>query len=508
MGRLRQYLANRYSSVEATNAEFESVIRYINSAEKGNLTLGELMDKLFNASGDVAIGVEFRYNPATGLEYRLNSTAAWTLLVSVANLRGPTGSNYGTIETPLFFNRQDVTATAGQTVFPYTIVAEAADVLVWKNGALLASTDYTYNRTTSQVTLGVGALVGNLITLASIRTSPASAYKRVDFTAALNQVTFPFPHVSGDELAVFRNGIYQREGGAYDYIKSWQTGTVTMTVPQSAGALISVLLISSNKSREAPGLMLEDYYTANGSGMIRLDRVSIADGSLSQAWVNGLVTALATKANIYVSSGTPVGTIAQGSLWVNTSYSVPALMFYDGARWLSASPNGMVPLPQTANALQYLRLNSTATALEYAALDLSGLIPTSQRGAANGVAPLDSGGLLPASVIPSWASRAPIIGRVGGSITNGTYIIGVIEDEHIFDGLTAVLGVGTCTLQLQVGGINVGSTLAVTNAVQKLVITPTTKSGNTAPLTVSLIVTGATGATDLGFNVGSIIDAA
>lgn len=503
MARLRQYFASRYASTEATSSEFENIIRYLNSAELGNLTLAELLVKLFDDNGDLSLNVNFRFDAATGLEFRLDETAEWTLIVPAADMRGAAGMNVGTIEAPLFFNRQDFTAGAAQTVYAYTIVSEAASVLVWINGVLQGSSSYTFSKANSTVTLASAATTGALVTLSCIRTSPATAYRRADMTAATNQVTFPFPHGAAEEVVVFRNGIMQREGGSYDFIKSWQTSTVTMTTAQTSGTLITVICITNDLIRDVAGLMLEDAYCTNG--LIRLNKVSIADGALPQAKVSGLAAALTGKPNLDVSPSAPTGTLTAGSLWVNTSGSVPALMFYDGVRWLSSSPNGMIPLPQTSNALQYVRLNSTATALEYAALDTSALMPTNSRGAANGVAPLDASGLLPGSVLPAWVARTPIIGVRSGSVANGTYVIGTIEDLYVFDGLTLVLSTGSASVQLVVGGVNVGGLAAVTTSISKLNITTSVRDASTTPMVVSLVVSGAAGAADLAYNVGCLI---
>lgn len=505
MSRLRQYFASRYGSTESVSAEFENIIRYLNSAEYGNLTLSELMDKLFDDNGDVSLGVEFRYDASTGLEYRLDDTAAWQLITTADTLRGAPGSNYGTVESALFFNRVDYTAGVAQTIYAYTIVSEAATVLVWVNGVLLAAADYVYNSGSGTVTLGTAPATSARVTLTTIRSNPATAFRRVDMLASASQVTFPFPHDEAEEVLVWRNGVLQREGGGFDFIKSWQTGTITMTTAQAVNTLISVICITNDKVRDVAGIMLEDGYCTNG--LIRLDKVLIADGAIAQAKVTGLVTVLGTKANIYVSGSVPGGATT-GSLWVNTSGSIPTLLFFDGLRWLSSSPNGLIPLPQVSNALQYVRLNSTATALEYASIDLSAMIPSTSRGAANGVCPLDAAGLVPASNLPAYAARAPIIGAIQGSIANGNYLIGVIEDNYTFDGLTVQLGAGTATIQLVVGGVSVGSTVAASTSTTKLLITNNIKDASVTPLSVSLTVTGAAGAATLAYNAGAMITAA
>lgn len=503
MARLRQYFASRYASQEATGAEFENIIRYLNSAELGNLTLTELLTKVFNEDGDVDIGLEIKVDPSTGLEFRLDPDAPWTLIAPMEDIRGAAGLNVGTIEAPLFSNQVEVTAGVAQTVYPYTIAADTAAVLVWINGVLQATAAYSYSSVTNLVTLNSAPSTGALVRLVSIRTSPATAYRRVDLTAASAQISFPFPMDEYEEIVVFRNGIMQREGGSYDYIKSWQTGIVTMTTAQTAGTLISIICITNSKIRDVAGLMLEDQYATNG--LIRLDKIAIADGALPQAKVAGLVAALAGKAVITVSGTTPL-TPGTGDLWINTSYSVPALMFFDGTHWLNSSPNGMIPLPLPVNALQYLRLNSTATSLEYAAFDTSGLVKTSDIGAINGVAPLNSAGQIPVINMPDGAIRSPITGRIAGSIANTTIVVGHIAGGvHSFKGLTAKLATGSLSLQLAVNGTPIGSVLAVTTTTARLAITPASVDASISPKDVSLIVTGGATPADLTYAIESNI---
>jgi hypothetical protein len=499
MSRLRQYFASRYASQEATSAEFENIIRYLNAAEFGNLTISELLDKIFDDNGDVDLGIEFQIDPSAGLQYRLDPTAAWVTITSMDSIRGAAGLNVGTIEAPLFSNQVEFTAGVSQTVYAYTITADAADVLVWINGVLQATTSYTYSSITNLVTLGSAPSTGAIVRIVSIRTSPATAYRRVDLTATASQISFPFPVDQYEEIIVFRNGIMQREGGSYDYIKSWQTGIITMTTAQIAGTVISIICITNDKIRDIAGLMLEDQYATNG--LINLAKINIPDDALAQAKIAGLVTALAGKARITVGTTTPVGPIT-GDLWINTSYSVPALMFYDGTHWLNSSPNGMIPLPLPVNALQYLRLNSTATSLEYAAFDTSGLVKTSSLGAQNGAAPLNSSAQVPVVNLPPAATRVPIIGRMAGSIANTTIVVGHISGgAHSFTRLTAKLATGSLTLQLLVNGAPIGSTLAVTSTTASLAITPALVDATTTAKDVALTVTGGATPADLTYNI-------
>lgn len=500
MSRLRQYFANRYGSAQATSDEFESIIRYLNAAEAGNKTLGELMDLLFDENGNVSLGLGFRFNPSTGLEFTTDTNSGqWKLLVAADAIRGVSGQNVGTIEAPLFSNRVDVTATAGQTEFDYVPTDASSNIIVWVNGVLRPMAGYGYAAGVLTLTVPVGA--GDLVTIATVRSNPAATYRRVDLTAAAGQVTFPFPHTATEELAIFRNGVFQREGGGYDYIKSPTTGTITMTTSQTAGNIITIMVISNSMIRDVAGLMLEDKYATNG--LIRLDRVNIPDGSIAKSKVSGLEIDLASKAKISVSPTAPL-TPGQGDLWVNTGYAVPSLLFYDGVRWLNSSPNSLLPLPLAANALQFVRLNSTATALEYAPFDTSDLVKSDTIGVANGVAALDSSGKLPSASVPAFVTKTPITGRIPGAIANGTIVVGHLEGaQHSFVGLSAKLTSGTCTIQLSIGGTLVGGTLAVTSTAAKIAIVPTAVDATAAVKDVAIVVTGGTSPVDLTFNINN-----
>ena len=502
MARLRQYFASRYGSQEATSSEFENVIRYLNAAELGNQTIAELMTKLFDDNGDLNLNIGFEFDPATGLQFRLDSASEWVQIATAEELRGAAGVNMGTIEAPLFGNKQIITSTTAQTVFPYTISSTAADILVWVNGVLQDTSVYTFSSGAGTVTFGVAPVTSSQVTIATIRSNPSASFLRADLTASTSQVSFPFPLTEFDEIIVFRNGIMQREGGGFDYIKSWQSGIITMTTAQTAGTVITIIRISNENIREVAGLMLEDAYCTNG--LIRLDKVAIADAALPSAKVNGLDAALATRPSITVAATTPV-TPDAGNLWVNTAGSVPFMLFYDGVRWINASPNGLIPSPDVVNSLQFLRLNATATSLEYTDVDLSSVLGVAARGAANGVAPLDSSGLIPSSVIPSWASRSPVTGVRPGSIVNGTISVGLIEDQYTVDGITLALSAGSATVQLSIGGSLVGSTVAVTTTPTRLAIGNISVDGSATPKVVSLVISGATGATDLAYNIGMLL---
>lgn len=209
MSRLRQQNPQNYGSSGRINAEFENVIRYINAAELGNKTIGELMSVLFNADGIFDGPIEMRLNTSEGLEYRvgeyLNPEDGWQLLVHIEDIRGPAGLNVGQIDGPIFFNRVDFPVVSnGTTNIPYNYTPGTEDILVYKNGLLLRGTgvspDYTYDTVGNQVILAVAVNIGTVISIMSIRASAISNYRRLDYVAIGTVATVPFPFTDDERL--------------------------------------------------------------------------------------------------------------------------------------------------------------------------------------------------------------------------------------------------------------------------------------------------------------------
>jgi hypothetical protein len=115
-----------------------------------------------------------------------------------------------TQEDDFFFTETNFTATSGQTVFSLTHIVGQA--LIFKNGVLLDSADYTETSTT--FTLNIGAATGEILTALNMR-----AVSNVDFYEPLglniasstsNTVTYsqlPFQLINvGDELSFTNTG--------------------------------------------------------------------------------------------------------------------------------------------------------------------------------------------------------------------------------------------------------------------------------------------------------------
>lgn len=248
--------------------------------------------------------------------------------------------------------------------------------------------------------------------------------------------------------------------------------------------------------------MLEDRYATDG--LIRLDRIGFPDNGLPQAKVQGLVAALGSKPTLAVQGTTPDPTLTR--LWVNTSPAVPRLLFSDGARWLDPSPQGLLPLPQAGDVLKFLRLNSTATALEYAPLDFSALVQATAVGNPSGVASLDSQGQVPVQQVPAIHRRAHFTGKVAGAIGNGTITVGLLSGNNFsIESASFKLGAGTATVQLFIAGSAVGTAIAVGTAVVKNPWSAVTQNAAALGLEMALVVTSAAGASDLLWAVNGAV---
>lgn len=480
MARLKQQHPQDYGSSSKVHTDFENIIRYINAAEYGNKTIGELLGTLFNSDGEFDGPIEFRLNTTTGLEYRVGEYSSaedgWTLLTPIADIRGPSGQNLGLIEGPLFYNRQDTAISVnGTTAINYPYDTNLADILVYKNGLLLrgsgVSPDYTYNSGTETVTLAVAVNIGTTITIVSVRSNQVANYRRLDYVAVGATPTISFVHTDDERLLVYKNGLLLREGGSYDYVKNSTTDTITFVTPLVTNDVATVITVENQSQTAVAGLMLEDQYT-DGNGYIDYSKLSIDNNEIPQAKVNNLASDLASKPKMTIASSSPVSP-SSGNFWFDTSVVPNVLKIYDGTQWLSASPDNLIPAFTVSNADQFLMVNGTGSGLEFGDPDFSNLVPKTYMGAADGVASLDSSGKIPTSQMPSIYSVNTMNSYQSGAISNTTYRIGTIYKQKIrIDGISAVLSSGTCTIQLAVDGVAVGSTYGVSSSRINQTISP------------------------------------
>ena len=605
MARLRQQHPQNYVSSGNIHTDFENIVRYINAAEFGDKTIGELLAVLFNSEGTFQGPIELRVDNVNGLQYRVGVYAGaddgWIDLIDISSLRGPGGSNVGTVEGPFFFNRQDkligtgvattftitqggsgstsaptvsfsgpqatdgtsaaATATitagavtaitltnagSGYTVAPtltitpptsgtqatatcslaalagtanvlsYTFDANTEDVVVYKNGLLLAlattgsAAEYTTSSANNTITIstGTGVAVGDKFSIYSIRSQSVTNFRRQDtqITSSTNSVAFV--HSSDETLLVWRNGILQEPGGGADYIASSQTATITFNTSLATGDKIVIITVENQAQKTIAGLMFEDEYT-DTQGFIKYNKLNIANDQIPQNKVNGLSTSLAVKANIATSNSTPSAS-ATGDLWLDTSQVPAILKFYDGTQWLETSPESSLPTFLATNASQYVRVNGTGTSLEYGDLDLSSVIPKTDRGAVNGVASLDASAKIPTSQLPdifatSTISFFNVWEDASVNVTNKTYFVSNIWKQKLrLDGITHKLAAGTCTIQLSVDGSTIGSTFTV-GTQRGSVNMPTTIEidGTTNGRRLELVVTNTSSATSLEVGIAA-----
>ena len=459
MARLRQQYPQNYGSSGNINTEFESVVRYLNSAELGEKTVGELLATIFDTSGNWVGPVEFRKDSSDGLQYRIgtynDTTSGWITIASNEEIRGASGVTTGTIGAPIFHQRTDYTVTSGQTVFTYAHDS-TDELVVYVDGVLKragSSNDYVASPTAG--TGSVGAVTFNTtpyqnanttVTIYKIRSNAITGFTRTDTVTTSSQISFPFVFDTDAVLQVYKNGILQREGGSFDYTTNPANNSVNFNSTIPSGNLVTIILVENTSENAVTGLMLEAEYVSATTGLINFAKIGIDNDAIAQAKVSGLATGLSGKANLTVSGSSPSNP-ATGDLWHDTSSAVDVLKFYDGTQWLRTSTESTLPGFTTANASQYIRVNSTGTSLEYGDLDLTTKISLTQKGAANGVATLDSSGKLPTSQLPSVIASDCMYLKVA-SPSNANFVIKKVFGQKIqITGVYAATTGGTCTIQ-------------------------------------------------------------
>lgn len=503
MGRIRQLNPGNYASSGNVDAEFENLIRYLLTAERGQKTLGEMIGYIFDEDGDIASGlVEMRNDSDNGIQFRVGNYSSsetevgWQTVVSLASLRGEAGANLGSVVLPIFTGRIDYTGDNVETTFAF-VFTNADEVLVFKNGVLQRKGAlYDYTLGTNEVIFTSAPALDDDITFFKIRDDASIQSTRVDQVPVGTQSVFSYIVPTGSyELYVYKNGILQREGGSYDFTLNVGNNTITFTTPITTSDTVTFLTVESNSATAVTGLMTESNYVNPATGKIMFSKIGIADGEITQAKVASLVSELALRAKFTISASAPTG-IATGHFWQDTSVSPNVLRFYDGVNWLATSPDNDIPAYDADDAGYYLRVNGSGTALEFQTVDLSGLITTSQKGAASGVASLDINGLIPENQMPEVRGTNNFYYYQSGSITNGDYTIHRFYKTRLrIVGLTGVLTAGSCTIQLKINGSLVGGTYNLSTSPLDQTISPQIEvNALTASKPVQITVTGASSA--------------
>jgi hypothetical protein len=158
----------------------------------------------------------------------------------------------------MYFSFQNFTATAGQTVFtPTARVAGyiTGQDLIFINGALLDTTDYSETSTT--FTLAVGATVGDIVSVLSFRAVSSGIYYENTFltvqTTATNTVTY---NSSQLPYQLFNVG---------DIITFANTGTPTQYTISSVNYTTRVITVGTTITGVAAGAIIYRYRAATSS---------------------------------------------------------------------------------------------------------------------------------------------------------------------------------------------------------------------------------------------------
>lgn len=508
MARIRQQYPQNYGSSGNINTEFESVVRYLNAAELGNQTIGELFAKIFDANGNWDGPVEFRKDATTGIQYRVGEYTSeiegWKTLITLAEMRGEKGQTVGEIGAPIIFGRADFVATSAQTAFDYAF-ATTDELLVYVDGVLQnegSADDYTKSATggsssSGAVTFNTGLTTSQVVSVFKIRATSITGYSRVNTLTTATQINFPFTFDTNTKLQVYKNGILQREGGTNDYTLIADQNTVQFNTGVPSNNLVSIITVENTSVQAVTGLMFEENFAHTDSGLIKFDKIKIDDGALTQAKVANLVTNLSAKAKLTVSPTTPSSSVT-GDLWHDTSQVPNQLKFYDGTQWLRTSPDSSLPTFATGNAGQFVKVNGTGTALEYGSIDLSSVIPITDKANANGVASLDSTGRLPSAQLPSNLSSISMY-NTQATATNQTYTIQRIFKQKVrIEAVSALLSSGTCNIKINVDGVDYGDVIAVSSAGNEAVLgTPIEIIDTTTSHKIGYTVSGASSAANL-----------
>lgn len=508
MARIRQQYPQNYGSSGNINTEFESVVRYLNAAELGNQTVGELFAKIFDADGNWDGPVEFRKDTNAGIQYRVgeyaSETTGWKTLITLAELRGEKGQTVGEIGAPIIFGRANFTATASQTAFNYAF-ATTDELLVYVNGVLQnegSADDYTKDpaggsASSGVVTFNTGLTVSDVVSVFKIRATSITGYNRVDTLTTATQINFPFTFDENTKLQVYKNGILQRDGGTNDYTLIPDQNTVQFNTGVPINNLVSIITVENTSVQAVTGLMFEENFVHTDSGLMKFDKIKIDDGALTQAKVANLVSNLSDKAKLSVSPNTPSGS-ATGDLWHDTSQVPNQLKFYDGTQWLRTSPDSSLPTFASGNAGQFVKVNGTGTALEYGSIDLSSTIAVTDKGNANGVASLDNTGRLPTAQLPASLSSISMY-DTQATATNQTYTIQRIYKQKVrIEAVSALLSGGTCNIQINIDGVDYGDVIAVTSAGNESILgTPIEIVDVNTSHKIGYTVTGASSAANL-----------
>jgi hypothetical protein len=304
MARLRQQHPQNYVNSGNIHTDFENVIRYINAAELGNKTVGELFAILFNEEGVFRGPIQMRVDPVSGLQFRVgmyvSDNVGWQNLIELSDLRGPSGSNVGTVEGPLFYNRADTVITTG--IAAITVTDGGSGYVNPPTVTFSAPNDSGGSRpvATAEIESGVVTAITitspgtGYITAPTVSISPSTGSGGTNATAtatlaaldASSRVVAYTFDPDTDTVVVYKNGVLLSETtstGSSEYSTDPNANTITLTTDPQLGDKISVYSV---RSQSVTNFRRVDFDIASPTSSVPF--VHTADEKLL-VWRNGIL---------------------------------------------------------------------------------------------------------------------------------------------------------------------------------------------------------------------------
>jgi len=509
MSRLRQLRAYEYGSSTAIQTEFESIVRYLQSAEVAGQTLSETISKLTDDDGNLQSNVQFRNNASDGIQYRVgeytNAEEGWTTLVSTADIRGPAGTVIGEIGAPIFNSRVDYTAVTqasdpvdnteivvGTDTFNYSHL-ESDELLVYRNGFLLQeggdyTIDHNGNGGTGTVTLttahltpgsGIGPITTiDNFTIYKVRSTAITNFRRLDATndtgADLGFVSFDLS--DSTQILVYVGGVLYREPD--DYSRDPINDRVVFTANQHIGTGVnySIITVENADVQTVTGIMMESAYTDPTTGLIQYNKLDIDDGVITQSKVQNLTTDLAARAKLFTTppSAAELASADMSDIFYKRVINdATEIIYYDGTNSIVLNPSTSLPTASSSDANKFVTVDQSG-GYTLDTVDFSGLIDDDQKGSSNGVANLDEAGKIVFARYDFSGNNNILNGFKGGPhieflldpqsgdnsapISDGIYRVERFYGQNFkIVGMELRCASGSCNVRLRKAGAPVGS---------------------------------------------------
>jgi len=509
MSRLRQLRAYEYGSSTAIQTEFESIVRYLQSAEVAGQTLSETISKLTDDDGNLQSNVQFRNDASDGIQYRVgeytNAEEGWTTLVSTADIRGPAGTVIGEIGAPIFNSRVDYTAVTqasdpvdnteivvGTDTFNYSHL-ESDELLVYRNGFLLQeggdyTIDHNGNGGTGTVTLttahltpgsGIGPITTiDNFTIYKVRSTAITNFRRLDATndtgADLGFVSFDLS--DSTQILVYVGGVLYREPD--DYSRDPINDRVVFTANQHIGTGVnySIITVENADVQTVTGIMMESAYTDPTTGLIQYNKLDIDDGVITQSKVQNLTTDLAARAKLFTTppSAAELASADMSDIFYKRVINdATEIIYYDGTNSIVLNPSTSLPTASSSDANKFVTVDQSG-GYTLDTVDFSGLIDDDQKGSSNGVANLDEAGKIVFARYDFSGNNNILNGFKGGPhieflldpqsgdnsapISDGIYRVERFYGQNFkIVGMELRCASGSCNVRLRKAGAPVGS---------------------------------------------------